>query len=77
MSQLQFLAGRTDRSATASRRRDFFRPLPHLVLNLVPALHVECFGLVLQAFNLKLTLWRPELRQRREACQSWWGGGLR
>ena len=74
MSWLQFLAGlvRTHQSATLSRRRGFFRLLPHLVLNLVPALHVERFGLELQALNLKVTLSRHTL------CLSLSeGGGLR
>ena len=63
MSWLQFLAGlvRTHQSATPSRRRDFFRLLPHLVLNLIPALHVRRFGLMLQVLNLKVTLSRHEL----------------
>ena len=58
MSWLQFLAGlvRTHRSATTSRRLDFFRLLPLLVVNLVPALHVEGFSLVLQVLNLKAHL---------------------
>ena len=74
MSWLQFLASlvRTHQSATPSRRRNFFRLLPHLVLNLVPALHVERFGLVLQVLNLKVTL------SRRDLCLSLSeGGGLR
>ena len=63
---------RTHQSATLSRRRNFFRLLPHLVLNLVPALQVERFGLVLQILNLKVTLSRHEL------CLSLSeGGGLR
>ena len=71
MSWLQFLAGlvRTHQSATPSRRRNFFRLLPHLVLNLVAALHVERFGLVLQVLSLKVTLSRHEL------CLSLSGGG--
>ena len=74
MTWLQFLAGlvRTHQSATQSGRRDFFRLLPHLVLNLVSALRVECFGLALQILNLKVTLSRHEL------CPSLSeGGGLR
>ena len=74
MSWLQFLAGlvRTHQSATPSRRCDFFQLLPYLVLDLVPALHVERFGLVSQVLYVKVTLSRHEL------CLSLSeGGGLR